>query len=176
MPPKPWKVPGARCRATLPRVLPPAPRPIPRWSKSRARFRSLLASKWTTALSTAWMMRCATCPVLPPAATVATPGPTGFVYVALNRPSSSMACPCPKACMPPPRSKPGTWTVSPCCVARRLPSTARPRPAACWTWSAAAPAKSRAMKSSCSTAATTIARSTSPAPARSTIRASSSTA
>lgn len=74
--------------------------------------------------------------------------------------------------------KPETWNLDRLALlrGRPLPSTARPRRAVCWTWSAGARARKPAAKSSCSTAATTIVRSTSPAPARSTTPGSFSTA
>lgn len=72
--------------------------------------------------------------------------------------------------------KPGTSTASPCCAVRPRQSMARPLRAACWIWSAAAPALNRATPSRCNTAVTTTARSISKALARSMMRASFSTA
>ena len=64
---------------------------------------------------------------------------------ASSRPSSSMDCRWRQAHTTTRSWRPGIWSASPCSAARPPRSTARPRPAACSTWSACARRASPAM-------------------------------
>ncbi len=83
---------------------------------------------------------CATCRASPPAATAATPAPTRLRCVDFEPTQFLDGLPLPKGVYANPMpGEPGTSTAWPCCAARPRPCTARPRQAACWTWSAVAP-------------------------------------
>ena len=103
------KAPGARCKGIWPSAPPPGPRPTPRWSKYRARSRSPPASRWTTAPYRTSTTPCATCPASSPAATAATPAPTGCSVRGFEPTQFLDGLPLPKGAYATPKME--TWNL-----------------------------------------------------------------